>query len=94
MLRTMRSVRFLFTGPLVLFTLFLINLATPGGWWIQWPALAIGLSWIISLFRVIRAVIVVGGLAALAAFILGRSRGTAAPVPGTGTDPRAVARIP
>ena len=66
----MRALRFLFTGPLILMLLFVINLVTsPGHWWIQWPALGIGIAWIISLFRVLRMLLIVGGLAGLAAFL-------------------------
>ena len=67
---TLRSFRFLFVGPLVLVLLVVINLMTsPGVWWVQWPALGIGIAWVISLLRVIRAIILVGGLAALVAFL-------------------------
>ena len=67
---TLRAFRFLFVGPLVLVMLVIINLMTsPGHWWVQWPALGIGLAWVISLLRVIRAVIVLGGLAALVAYL-------------------------
>jgi hypothetical protein len=70
MLATIRAVRFLFMGPLVLALLFLINLMTsPGHWWVQWAALGIGIAWVISLLRVIRALIVLGGLAALIAYL-------------------------
>ncbi len=65
--RTLRAVRFLFTGPAILVMLFVINLLTsPGHWWVQWPALGIGIAWVISLLRVLRALLVAGGLAALA----------------------------
>jgi hypothetical protein len=61
-----RSLKFLFVGPLVLAMLFVINVMTsPGHWWIQWPALGIGIAWMISLFRVLRVALVVGGVAAL-----------------------------
>ena len=64
--RTFRAIRFLVTGPMILAMLFVINLLTsPGHWWVQWAALGIGIAWLMSLFRVIRAVVVVGGLAAL-----------------------------
>ena len=64
--RTFRAIKFLITGPLILMMLFFINLVTsPGDWWVQYPAMGIGIAWVISLFRVIRSVIVVGGLAAL-----------------------------
>ena len=71
--RTLRSVRFLFTGPLILAMLFVINLMTsPGHWWVQWPALGIGIAWVISLFRVLRAVALAGGLAALGVYLMRR----------------------
>jgi hypothetical protein len=70
---TLRAVKFLFMGPLLVAFLFVINLMTsPGEWWVQWAALGIGIAWVISLFRVIRAVIVAGGLAALAALLMRR----------------------
>ena len=68
--RILRSIRFLFVGPLVLGLLVIINLMTsPGHWWVQWAALGIGIAWMISLLRVIRAVILVGGLVALIAYL-------------------------
>ena len=67
---TLRAVKFLFMGPVILLFLFVINLMTsPGHWWVQWAALGIGIAWMFSLFRVIRAVIVLGGLAGLAAYL-------------------------
>jgi hypothetical protein len=46
--------------------LCVINLMTsPGHWWVQWPALGIGIAWFISLLRVARMVLIVGGVAAL-----------------------------
>ena len=73
MTKTLRAVKFLFTGPLILAMLFVINLLTsPGHWWVQWPALGIGIAWVISLFRVLRAIVVAGGLAALVAWLAGR----------------------
>jgi len=66
MVKTLRALRFLFVGPMILVMLFVINwMTTPGDWWVQWPALGIGIAWFISLFRVIGAAIVAGGLAAL-----------------------------
>lgn len=66
----LHSVGFLFKAPLILFVLFVINVMTsPGHWWVQWAALGIGIAWFISLFRVIRAAIVVGGLAGLFALL-------------------------
>jgi hypothetical protein len=73
--KTLHSVKFLFTGPLILAFLFVINLMTsPHDWWVQWAALGIGIAWVLSLFRVIRAVILAGGLAALGAYLLNRQR--------------------
>ena len=68
MIKTLRAAKFLITGPLILGMLFVINLVTsPGHWWVQWAALGIGIAWVISLIRVLCAVVVVGGLAALLA---------------------------
>jgi hypothetical protein len=76
MLKTARSMKFLVKGPLILGLLFVINLMTsPGEWWVQWAALGIGIAWVISLFRVLRTVVLMGGLAAVAALFL-RSRDT------------------
>lgn len=70
MFKTVRAVKFLFVGPLILAMLFVINLMTsPGQWWVQWAALGIGIAWVVSLFRVIGAIIVAGGLAALIAYL-------------------------
>ena len=75
MSKTLHSLKFLFMGPLILAFLFVINLMTsPGHWWVQWAALGIGIAWVISLMRVIRAVIVAGGLAALGAYLLNRQQ--------------------
>ena len=49
-------------------------MTSPGHWWVQWAALGIGIAWVVSLFRVIRAVIIAGGLAALGAYLLSRNR--------------------
>jgi hypothetical protein len=68
MYRLWRSIRFLFVGPVLLVFLVIVNLATsPGHWWVQWAALGIGIAWFFSLLRVIRAVILLGGLAAVIA---------------------------
>jgi hypothetical protein len=64
----LRALRFLFIGPMILALLFVINFMTsPGHWWIQWPALGIGIAWFDCLLRVIKAFVIVGGLAALIA---------------------------
>jgi len=70
MFRTYRSIKFLFTGPLILVFLFFVNLTTsPHEWWFQWAALGIGIAWVISLLRVLRLLIFLGGIAALAAYV-------------------------
>lgn len=64
--KTFKAIKFLITGPMIVAMLFVINLMTsPGSWWFQWAAFGIGIAWFINLMRVLRAVIVVGGLAAL-----------------------------
>lgn len=70
MFKTIRAAKFLFVGPFVLALLVIINLMTsPGNWWVKWPALGIGIAWAICLFRVIRALILIGGLAALMTYL-------------------------
>jgi hypothetical protein len=67
-MRTLRAASFLIKAPFILGLLFIINLVTsPGHWWVQWPALGIGIAWIICLIRVACALVVVGGLAVLIA---------------------------
>jgi hypothetical protein len=69
-MRLVRSVGFLFKAPLIVLFLFIVNLMTsPGHWWFQWPALGIGIAWVMSLFRVMRAILVLGGLAGLTAYL-------------------------
>ena len=64
----LHSVGFLVKAPLILLFLVVINVMTsPGHWWVQWPALGLGIAWIFSLLRVLRAALVVGGLAGLVA---------------------------
>lgn len=95
--RTMRSVGFLIKAPFILVMLFVINLVTsPGHWWVQWAALGIGIAWFFALLRVLRAVIVAGGLAALGIYLFNRQAGAAAgPVPApNGTRPPDIATVP
>ena len=67
----LRRVKFLITAPFIVLMLFVINVMTsPGHWWVQWAALGIGIAWFFSLLRVIRAVILAGGLAALGAYLM------------------------
>ncbi len=69
----MRAAKFLVKAPLILLMLLVINLMTsPGHWWVQWPALGLGIAWVLSLFRVARALVLAGGLAALAAILTRR----------------------
>jgi len=70
-LRTMKAVKFLFMAPFLVAFLAVINLMTWNGqWWVQWAALGIGIAWLSSLFKVIRAIVVAGGLAAFGAYLL------------------------
>ncbi len=72
---TLRAVKFLFVAPLIVAMLVLINLMTwTGQWWVQWAAFGLGIAWVISLFKVIRAVVLAGGLAALGAYLLNKQR--------------------
>ena len=70
MIETLRAVKFLFSAPLILLFLVVINLMTsPGHWWVQWAALGLGIAWFFSLLKVIRALVLAGGLAALVAYL-------------------------
>jgi hypothetical protein len=70
---TLRSVKFLFTAPLILALLFVINLMTsPGEWWVQWAALGLGIAWFVSLLQIVRALVLAGGLAVLGAYLARR----------------------
>lgn len=69
-MRTLRSAKFLVKAPFILAFLFVINLVTsPHHWWVQWAALGIGIAWVFALLRVMRALILAGGLAALGAVL-------------------------
>ena len=73
-LRVWHALKFLVVGPLVLLLCFVVNLMTsPGHWWVQWAALGIGIAWVASLYRVLKAALLVGGIAALVSY-LGRER--------------------
>lgn len=70
MIKTLQALKFLFVGPAILLMLLVINLMTsPGQWWVQWAALGIGIAWVISLVRVLVAVVALGGLAAFIAYV-------------------------
>ena len=82
MVKTLKAVRFLFVGPMILLLLFVISRMTAGQYWFRWAALGIGIAWVISLFRVLSAIVVVGGLAALGAwFMRGRNKAGSGPPP-------------
>jgi len=79
-MRTLRSLKFLFTAPFILVLLVVINwMTSPGHWWVQWAALGLGIAWVIALFRVMRAIVLVGGLAALGTWLANRSKTGGAP---------------
>ena len=71
----LRRVKFLITAPFIVLMLFVINVMTsPDHWWVQWAALGIGIAWVINLFKLIRDIVVLGGLAAFGAYLLNRNR--------------------
>lgn len=70
MFETIRAVKFLFIGPAIVLMLAVINwMTSPGNWWVQWAALGIGIAWFFSLIRVLKAVVIAGGLAAFVAYL-------------------------
>lgn len=73
MIAAYKAVKFLFMGPLILAFLVVVNwMTSPGHWWVQWAALGIGIAWFSSLFKVMRAVVLAGGVAAFAAYLAQR----------------------
>jgi len=71
----LRRVKFLIMAPFILGLCFVINLMTwSGEWWVLWVALGLGIAWVINLFKLIRDVILLGGLAAFGAYIFNRNR--------------------
>jgi hypothetical protein len=66
------SLSFLITGPIILAFLFAVNVMTGGAPWWQWAALGIGFAWVMTLLRAIRMLLMVGGLAGLAALLANR----------------------
>jgi hypothetical protein len=74
MLKTLRAVKFLVVGPVILAMLVVINLVTsPHSLWVKWAALGIGIAWVLSLIRVLWTMVVVGGLVALIAHLRNKS---------------------
>ncbi len=77
MLETLRAIKFLFLAPLILLFLLIVNwMTSPGDWWVQWAALGLGIAWVMSLFRVLSALVVAGGLAALFVALRRQQEGT------------------
>ncbi len=73
MRKTLHAARFLVVGPMILVLLVIINLMTsPHYLWFKWAALGIGIAWFISLVRVLSALVVLGGVAALIAYLRNR----------------------
>ena len=86
MLQAYHDIKFLFIGPLILAMLVVINwMTSPGDWWVQWPALGMGIAWFICLLRVIRAAVIMGGLTALGVYYWRRRQ--AQPRSQPGPDP-------
>jgi len=70
MFETIKALKFLFIGPAILLMLVVVNwMTSPGNWWVQWAALGIGIAWVFCLFRVLKAVVVAGGIAAFLAYL-------------------------
>lgn len=73
MVGPLRRVTFLLMAPFIVVLLFVINLMTsPGEWWVQWAALGLGIAWVITFFKLIRDIVVLGGLAAFGAYLFNR----------------------
>ena len=71
----LRRVKFLITAPFIVLMLFVINVMTsPGEWWVQRAAFGIGIARVINLFKLIRDIVLLGGLAAFGAYIFNRNR--------------------
>jgi hypothetical protein len=74
---TLKALKFLFIAPVIVIFLTVINLMTwDGEWWVQWAALGLGIAWVFSLLKVIRGIVVAGGLAAVTAYLLNRRTST------------------
>jgi hypothetical protein len=74
MYRTWCALKFLIKGPIILAILVVVNAVTsPHHWWVQWAALGIGIAWVFSLLRVLRMMILLGGLAAFISWLANRN---------------------
>lgn len=70
MRKTLKALKFLLVGPLILLLLVVNNCMTfPGHWRVQRPGQCIGIAWVISLTRVLFAVAAAGGLTAFLAYL-------------------------
>ena len=70
MTQTTQALKFLFVGPFLMAFLALVNkMSFNGTWWCQWPILFLALCWFVSLYYVIRAVAIAGGIAALVTYL-------------------------
>ena len=68
-------VKFLVVAPFIVLMCFVINVMTsPGDWWVQWVVLGIGIAWVINFLKLMRDIVVIGGLAAFGAYLLNRNR--------------------
>lgn len=66
-------VKFLVMAPFILLICVAINVMTsPGQWWVQWVAFGLGIAWVINLVKLLRDIVVLGGLAAFGAYLLNR----------------------
>ena len=75
-MKTLKSIKYLITAPFILLMLVVINwLTMPGFWWVKWAALGMGIAWVIALLRVIRMIVLVGGLAAFGMWLANRQKG-------------------
>src|SRR6185436_4017732 len=64
--RLLNSLGFVIKAPIIVLVLFVINVLTfSGEWWVRWPALFIGIAWVLAVIRVLRAIVLLGGLAGL-----------------------------
>ena len=81
---TLRSLKFLFIAPFILLLLVVVNwITSPGHWWVQWAALGLGIAWFVALLRVLRAIVLLGGLAALGVWLAGQWKGGEGGVSGS-----------
>ena len=69
-MKTLHAARFLVTGPLVFLLLIVIHrMVTPGADWLKWAALGMGIAWVVSLLRVAKAALLLGGIGAVIALL-------------------------